>query len=59
MRALSALLAVGWALAFFAAWRPEDRLLLNRGDRPTRLWEATLPAIGHVLPSLVPSTEPH
>lgn len=58
LQAASVLLAVGWALGLFAVWRPEDRLLLNRGDRPTRLWEATFPAIGRLLPSLVPSTEP-
>jgi len=56
-RVAAGLLVVGWAIALFAVWRPEDRLLLNRGDRPTRLWEATVPAVGRVLPSLVPSTE--
>lgn len=58
LRAASVLLAVGWGLGLYAVWRPEDRLLLNRGDRPTRLWEATVPAIGRVLPSLVPGSEP-
>ncbi len=56
-RVASVFLALGWALALFAVWRPEERLLLNRSDRPTRLWQATLPAIGQWLPSLVPSPD--
>lgn len=51
------LIAAGWALAFFMVWRPEDRLLLNRPDRPTRLWEYVAPEAGRWLPSLA-STEP-
>lgn len=50
------LLAAGWLLALFTVWRPEDRLLLNRADRPTRLWEYVAPDVGRYLPSLV-STE--
>jgi hypothetical protein len=46
------LLAAGWLLALFLIWRPEDRLLLNRADQPTRLWEYTLPEVGRWLPSL-------
>jgi hypothetical protein len=57
VRARWALLAAGWLLALFLIWRPEDRLLLNRADQPTRLWEYTLPAVGRWLPSLV-STQP-
>jgi hypothetical protein len=51
------LLGAGWLLALLLIWRPEDRLLLNRADQPTRLWEYTLPEIGRWLPSLV-STQP-
>lgn len=47
------LLAAGWLLAVFLIWRPEGRLLLNRADQPTRLWEYTIPQIGGWLPSLV------
>jgi len=57
VRARWALLAAGWLLALFLIWRPEDRLLLNRADQPTRLWEYTLPEVGRWLPSLV-STQP-
>lgn len=51
------LAGLGWALAVFMSWRPEDRLLLNRADQPTRLWEYLAPEVGRYLPSLV-STEP-
>jgi hypothetical protein len=39
----------------FASSRPGDLLLLNRGDRPTRLWTALSgdTDIGRYLPSLV------
>lgn len=57
VRARWALIAAGWALALFMVWRPEDRLLLNRADRPTRLWEYVAPAVGRFVPSLV-SREP-
>jgi len=49
------LAAVGLGLALFACARPGELLLLNRGDRPTRLWSALsgeVP-IGGALPSLV------
>jgi hypothetical protein len=57
VRARGPLLVAGWALAVFMIWRPEDRLLLNRADRPTRLWESLAPKAGRWLPSLV-STQP-
>jgi hypothetical protein len=49
------LAALGLAVAVFAAARPGDRLLLNRGDRPTRLWTALSgdADVGRYLPSLV------
>ncbi len=49
------LAALGLALAVFAAARPGDLLLLNRGDRPTRLWTALSgdADVGRYLPSLV------
>lgn len=47
----------GWALGAYATARPEDRLLLNRADRPTRLWDALAgeagTGIGRYLPSMV------
>jgi hypothetical protein len=49
------LLALGTALALFMAARPGELMLLNRGDRPTRVWEALsgdVP-VGRYLPSLV------
>jgi hypothetical protein len=49
------LTAIGLALAMFATARPGDLLLLNRGDRPTRLWAALsgdVP-VERYLPSLV------
>ena len=51
-----ALTAVGIALFLVAVRDPGDLLLLNRGDRPTRLWTALSPAdadAGRYLPSLV------
>ena len=51
-----ALAAVGIALALAAVRDPGALLLLNRGDRPTRLWTALSPAdadAGRYLPSLV------
>jgi hypothetical protein len=39
-RALVPLAGIQTALVLFAVWRPEDRLLLNRTDRPSRLWTA-------------------
>ena len=49
------LAALGLAVAAFAAARPWDLLLLNRGDRPTRLWAALSgdADVGRYLPSLV------
>lgn len=45
----------GWGLAAVALLQPGRYLLLNRRDRPTRLWEALGgdPAPGRLLPSLV------
>ncbi len=45
----------GWGLAALALLQPGRYLLLNRRDRPTRLWEALGgdPAPGRLLPSLV------
>jgi hypothetical protein len=52
------LLALGIALTLFAARAPGDLLLLNRGDRATRLWTALSGAAdaGGYLPSLVAAT---
>ncbi|HVR69430.1 MAG TPA: hypothetical protein VMT87_01185 [Vicinamibacteria bacterium] len=49
------LAAIGFALALFATARPGDLLLLNRGDRPTRLWAALSGDVSfeRYLPSLV------
>jgi hypothetical protein len=50
------LLGLSWALAAFMVARPVDRLLLNRGDRPTRVWDALAAGeatLGRYLPSLV------
>jgi hypothetical protein len=49
------LAALGLAVAVFAAARPGDLLLLNRGDRPTRLWAALSGDVDveRYLPSLV------
>lgn len=59
-RARYALLALGAALAAFMVARPEDLLLLNRRDRPTRVWDALAGrapwgpvSLGDYLPSLV------
>ena len=51
------LAGLGLAVAVFAAARPGDLLLLNRGDRPTRLWAALSgdADVGRYLPSLVTS----
>jgi hypothetical protein len=51
-----ALAAAGMALTLVAIRDPGGLLLLNRGDRPTRLWTALSPAdadAGRYLPSLV------
>jgi hypothetical protein len=49
------LVAAGLGLALYACARPGELLLLNRGDRPTRLWSALSGevSIGGYLPSLV------
>jgi len=49
------LLAGGFALAVVAIARPGDLLLVNRGDRPTRLWAALSGErpVERYLPSLV------
>jgi hypothetical protein len=49
-----ALLGAGWALALFMVAEPGRLLLLNRGNRPTRVWDALSGAgqIGRYLPSL-------
>ncbi len=49
------LVAIGLALGAYMVRRPVDRLLLNRRDRPTRVWtwlEGDVD-LGHYLPSLV------
>lgn len=48
------LLGGGWALALFMTWDPGALLLLNRANRPTRLWAALSgeTPIGRYLPSL-------
>jgi hypothetical protein len=53
------LVALGAALALFMAARPGDLMLLNRGDRPTRVWAALAgrTPLERYLPSLV-SAEP-
>ena len=45
----------GWGLAAWALAEPGRYLLLNRRDRPTRLWESLGgdPSAGRLLPSLV------
>ena len=50
-----ALLGLGAALGLFMAARPGELMLLNRGDRPTRVWEALSGEVpvGRYLPSLV------
>lgn len=49
------LLAWGFWLALLMAARPSDLLMLNRGDRPTRVWAAISgeTPVERVLPSLV------
>lgn len=49
------LLGFGYALAAFMALQPGALLLLNRGPRPTRVWEALAGDVGldRYLPSLV------
>jgi hypothetical protein len=49
------LASIGLALALFATGRPGDLLLVNRGDRPTRLWAALSgdAPVERYLPSLV------
>lgn len=48
---------LGLALALFMALQPGGLYLVNRGDRPTRVWAALsgegAPAVGSYLPSLV------
>lgn len=48
----------GLAVGFYAALRPEALLLVNRGDRPTRLWAAVAgdSPLPRYLPSLVAAT---
>jgi hypothetical protein len=57
LRIATALTLAGWAIAAFTVVRPEDRLLLNRADRPTRLWAALAGEggvdLGRYLPSMV------
>lgn len=50
-----ALVSAGLALAAFMAATPEARLMLNRGDRATRVWAALSAGtpVGRYLPSLV------
>jgi hypothetical protein len=50
-----AMLALGFGLGLFMAAQPGELMLLNRGDRPTRVWEALSGdvAVGRYLPSLV------
>jgi hypothetical protein len=50
----AAQLATGLALAVFMVWDPARRLLLNRGGRPTRVWDALSAdtPVGRYLPSL-------
>jgi hypothetical protein len=52
------LLAAGLGLGLFASADPGALLLVNRGDRPTRLWEALSADVplGSYLPSLVART---
>jgi hypothetical protein len=47
------LIGLGLALFLFMVWRPEERLLLNHSDRPTRVWSALSEPLGRYLPSLV------
>ena len=54
------LLGSGAALALFMAARPEALLMLNRGDRPTRVWDALSGAtpVNRYLPSIVAAQTP-
>ena len=58
-RWLPALVAAGFALSAVAVAEPGARFLLNRGNRPTRLWAALSGdvAIGDYLPSLTHASE--
>jgi hypothetical protein len=49
------LLGAGVLLALFMAFRPADLMLLNRGDRPTRVWNALSAEVplARYIPSLV------
>lgn len=49
------LLGLGTGLGLFMAARPGELMLLNRGDRPTRVWEALSgeTSVARYLPSLV------
>ena len=53
-----ALIALGVAATVGMTWRPEALLLLNRADRPTRLWAALSGErpVGVYLPSTVSAT---
>jgi hypothetical protein len=55
-----ALLAIGTALALFMAVQPGERLMLNRGSRPTRVWAALSgeTPVERYLPSLVLNAGP-
>jgi hypothetical protein len=54
-----ALIAVGTALALFMAAQPGERMMLNRGSRPTRVWAALSgeTPVERYLPSLVLNAE--
>ncbi len=54
----NALLGAGLGLALFMAAVPEARMMLNRGDRQTRVWTALSGTrdVGAYLPSLVADT---
>ena len=54
-----ALIALGTALALFMAAQPGERLMLNRGSRPTRVWAALSgeTPVERYLPSLVLNAE--
>jgi hypothetical protein len=49
------LAGLGLGLALFMVWRPGELMLLNRGSRPTRVWDALggQYPVGRYLPSLV------
>lgn len=52
------LLGAGWGLALYMWHDPGALMLVNRGDRPTRLWEALAAerSVADYLPSLVAAT---